>query len=121
MEKNTLVKLWEELLEEACDEAATGMLCDLFRFLKYAEEQMLLLETSIDPKYLNSLRDMREVQRPYLREILMELLEDEDGSELKSWYELYCDDLTAFRERARQFARDRNDAHESGIWKDGTE
>jgi hypothetical protein len=115
MEKNTLVKLWEELLERACVEAAAGMLVDLFRFMNYAEKKWPAEET-IDPKFIETSRSFREHRWAHTREVLMDILEDEDGSELRVWCQLYCADPAAFRELARQFARDRNDAHESGLW-----
>lgn len=116
MEKDTLVDLWEQLLEEGCVEAATGLLFDLFRFLHFVEAQW---PPSVSPEHAETESEIREPRRAQVREVLMQLLDDEDGGALKSWYKLYCDDPAALQERVRQIARDKNYAHESGLWLDG--
>lgn len=118
MEKDTLLELWEKLLDEGCDEAAAGLLCDLFRFLDYTETKWPATAPGTSEE---ADREMREGRWGQLREVLMELFDDGDGTKLKNWFQLYRNDIAAFRARARQFARGKNDIHDSGLWLDGSE
>ncbi len=116
MDEELYTKHWEDLLADACDEAAAGLLCDLFRMLHYAEVIWPSTEQTLDPERLETSRSLREHRAADLREGLMKLLDDKDGHKLKSWYQLYCDNVAKFRARARKFARDKNIFHDNGLW-----
>ncbi len=116
MDDNPYVKLWKDQFTNACDEAAAGQLCDLFRMLHYAEVIWPSTEQTLDPEHLETSRALREHRAAELREVLMELLDDKDGHKLKSWFQLYCDNVAKFRARARKFACGKNVFHDNGLW-----
>jgi hypothetical protein len=80
MEKDTLIQLWEDLMENACDEAAAGLICDQFRFLHYVETKW---PTAVPAKYADTDKVMKEGRWINLREVLMVLLDDEGGTKLQ--------------------------------------
>jgi hypothetical protein len=113
--QSTFVKLFGELLDQGCDEAAAGLLCDLFRFLHFAE-------VGWTPESQPDLREtdawLREARRVHLREDIMQLLDDQDGGKLQELYRLYRHDPVAFREHIVKLCREQNDVHDSGLWLD---
>ena len=112
MSKSGYVKGFEKLLEEGCDEGAAGLLCDLFRMLRYAEVGWPQV---VQPQLRKTDQQIRENRLVALREVLREILDDPDGSQLNDWHQLYCEGEPAFREHARQHPRQLCYTHDSGL------
>jgi hypothetical protein len=91
-----LVRAWAKLLYQGHFRAAAGMTCDLFDNLAVCEH---------DPKMrsIPALTEFADKRAPRIREVLMVMLGDIDGKELRRWIELYHSDLPAFKSRALRF------------------
>jgi hypothetical protein len=105
---------WKNLVKIGCDEAASGLLHDVFRFWRYAKAGW--------PPAEEEHREIAQKARTYrmaeIRKAAMRILDAEDDSEVNDWYELFCHNPAAFRARARQYARELTYIHDSGIWLD---
>jgi hypothetical protein len=83
-------------LDQGYFRAAAGITCDLFDKLSACEH---------DPKVrsIPALTEYADKQVPRIRELLMVMLGDIDGNELRGWIKLYHSDQAAFKSRAMRF------------------
>jgi hypothetical protein len=115
MTKDERLNLWDELLRDGRNEAAAGLLCDEFRNLHYAVFRWRPLAS---PERRDEDQAFRQQQMADHRTVIREMLDDIGGDEFDEWWQLYCAGRDAVRQRAREYIRQMDDAHESGLWRD---
>ena len=83
--------LWKQLLRLQYPGAAAGLLCDVFHFLNLIEQDPLCSEgeAHVSCKF---------------REEAMVMLNDQDGTALNEWVELYRSNPSRFEQRVQEWA-----------------
>jgi hypothetical protein len=83
-------ELWEKLLGSGRSHAARGLLHDLF------DELTALLEYEVPPTESPDTRELFDKVNARMREVLMSMIDDQDGNKLRTWLQLFRTDRVAF-------------------------
>ena len=93
------LRYWKGLIRRGLAGAAAGVLDDLFLSLAIFDGEL----AADANQFLTETRNER--RRVYLEQA-MEILDDSNGTELRTWIKLYQNDYSAFQTLAREWADD---------------